>query len=210
MALRIDVISDMVCPWCFIGTRRLEQALASLGDLEAQVVYRPFLLDPSVPPGGVDLRERLRKKYRADPDTMFVRVEEAARDTGIPLDFSKVTRMVSTVAGHTLMRHALPKGTQRALADTLFEAYFLEGRDIGDPNTLAVLAEGHGFTADETARLLSDDAELARTREEAGVAARSGVEGVPFFVFGGRVGVSGAQPLSVLRSAIEKATQPTA
>lgn len=206
-AIQVDVVSDIICPWCFIGTRRLGQALASLPEVEANVVYRPFLLDPSIPAEGTDLRERLRKKYGADPETMFGRVEAAARETGIPLDFKKVTRTVSTIAGHTLLRHALDKGTQRALADALFDAYFLQGRDIGQADTLAELATGHGFTVDEALALLRDEAELAATRAEASEAARSGVQGVPFFVFGGRLAVSGAQPVAVLRSAIERAEQ---
>jgi predicted DsbA family dithiol-disulfide isomerase len=204
-AIQVDVVSDIICPWCFIGARRLGQALASLPEVEANVVYRPFLLDPTIPAEGTDLRERLRKKYNADPDTMFGRVEAAARETGIPLDFKKVTRTVSTIAGHTLLRHALDKGTQRALADALFDAYFLQGRDIGQAETLAELATAHGFTVDEVLALLRDDAELAATRSEAAEAARSGVQGVPFFVFGGRLAVSGAQPVSVLRGAIERA-----
>ncbi|HEY5146143.1 MAG TPA: DsbA family oxidoreductase [Polyangiaceae bacterium] len=207
--LRIDVVSDIVCPWCYIGTRRLEQAIDSLdgaGSAEAPLVaYHPFLLDPSIPAAGVDLREQLRRKYGGDPEAMFARVEAAARETGIPLDFAKVQRMVSTVGAHTLLRHAAARGTQRALADALFEAYFLDGRDIGQATVLAVLAERQGFSADEALRLIGDEKERRRTREDAEESEQRGVEGVPFFMFGDRLALSGAQPLKVFRSTIERA-----
>ncbi len=204
--LDIDIVSDVICPWCFIGSRRLEQALAPPPEgVEVGVTYRPFLLDPSTPKEGADLRERLRAKYGADPEKMFGNVEAAARSSGIPLDFSKVRRTPSTIAAHTLLRHAIDKGTQAALARALFEGYFLEGRDIGDADVLAAIAGAHGFEADEAIRIVRDEGELARTREEAGEAAASGVRGVPFFVLGGRLAVSGAQSVEVLRGAIGRA-----
>ena len=204
--LDIDIVSDVICPWCFIGSRRLEQALAPPPEgIEVGVTYRPFLLDPSTPKEGADLRERLRAKYGADPEKMFASVEAAARASGIPLDFSKVRRTPSTIAAHSLLRHAIDKGTQAALARALFEGYFLEGRDIGDADVLAGIAGAHGFEADEAIRLVRDEGELARTREEAGEAAASGVRGVPFFVLGGRLAVSGAQSVEVLRGAIGRA-----
>jgi len=209
--LRIDVVSDLVCPWCYIGTRRLEQALDALGGHDAPVVsYRPFLLDPSIPPEGVDLREQLRKKYGGDPEAMFVRVEAAANETGIPLDFAKVRRMVSTIGAHTLLRHAAPRGTQRALATALFAAYFLDGRDLGQPAVLASLAVSHGFATDEAISLIGDASERRRTREDADESERRGVEGVPFFMFGDRLALAGAQPLKVFRSTIKRARAPLA
>ncbi|HEX3772174.1 MAG TPA: DsbA family oxidoreductase [Polyangiaceae bacterium] len=203
--LRIDVVSDLVCPWCFIGSRRLEQSIESLGGDAPVVTYRPFLLDPSTPADGVDLRQLLRRKYGGDPETMFARVEAAARETGIPLDFTKVTRMVSTVGAHTLVRHALDRGTQRALVRSLFAAYFLEGRDLGQASVLASVARDHGFSEDEAIGLVGDTDERKRTRDEAEESERRGVEGVPFFMFGGRFALSGAQPLKVFRSTIERA-----
>jgi predicted DsbA family dithiol-disulfide isomerase len=204
--LSIDVVSDVICPWCFVGTRRLDQALEALPGVEATVAHRPFLLDPSTPAGGADLRERLRAKYGVDPETMFPRVEAAARSSGIPLDFARVRRTPPTAAAHTLLRHALAKGTQRALLRAMFEAYFLEGRDIGDAAVLASIAAGHGFEVDEAAGIARDDRELRETREEAAGASARGVTSVPFFVFGGRLAVSGAQSPDVLRAAIERAS----
>jgi predicted DsbA family dithiol-disulfide isomerase len=196
---RIEVVSDFVCPWCFIGTRRLEQVLAGK---EAEIVYRPFLLDASIPLEGVDLRESLKKKFGRDPEGMFGRVEAAARDAGIALDFSKVRRYPSTVRAHALTHHAAAKRTQRALANALFEANFLEGRDIGSTDVLAEIAQKHGFDRDEAMRILEDDAELDRARKEASQTAAEGIGGVPFFVFAGRFAVSGAQPAEVFEKAL--------
>jgi predicted DsbA family dithiol-disulfide isomerase len=208
-ALTIDVISDIVCPWCFIGTRRLDLALASLPQpIEATVVYRPFLLDPSTPPDGEDLRERLGRKLGMDPEPMFERVEAAARESGIPLDFSKVRRSVSTARAHVLLRHALEKGTQRALAGALFEAYFLDGLDVGRVDVLAAIGARHGFAVDEVEATLLDPAELALTLDEARAVAAQGVQGVPYFVFRRRFAVSGAQTPEVFRAAIARALAP--
>ena len=204
--LTIDVVSDLVCPWCYIGTRRLDQVLKAMPEATAATVrYRPFLLDASVPPQGADLRQRLRQKYGADPESMFARVEAQARATGIPLDFSRVQRYPSTLAAHTLLRHALEKGTQRALADALFTAYFIEGKDIGDAATVAQIAYEHGFSHEETLRLMGDANELAATRAEATALSQQGVSGVPFFIFNEKLAFSGAQPPEVFRGAIEEA-----
>ncbi len=206
-SLSIDVVSDVICPWCLIGTRRLDAALEALPDIQAEVTYRPFLLDPTTPPEGQDLRERLRKKYGGDPEAMFARVEAAARDSGIPLDFARVRRTVSTLPAHTLLRHAIAKGTQRALAHRLFDAYFLEGKDVGQPDRLAELAAPLGFEPAETKAILADAKELERTRQEAAAMSAEGISGVPFFVFGGRLAVSGAQAVDVLRKAAVQASR---
>ena len=204
-SLSIDIVSDVVCPWCLIGVRRMEQALEAFPEVEATVTFHPFLLDPSTPDAGVDLRERLQKKYGVAPESMFGRVEAAARESGIPLDFSRVTRSVATVRAHTLLRHAQAKGTQRALKKALLDAYFLEGRDVGDVDTLAELAAAHGFEPDAARALMRDEAELRETREDAARAAEDGVTGVPFFILGGRLAFAGAQSVETMKQAIRQA-----
>jgi predicted DsbA family dithiol-disulfide isomerase len=203
--LTVDVVSDVVCPWCLIGARRLEQALEKIPELEVELTFHPFLLDPSVPPEGVDLRERLTRKYGVPAESMFGRVEGAARESGIPLDFAKVTRSVNTIGAHTLLRHALDRGTQRALAHALFDAYFLEGKDVGQADVLAAIAVRHGFEADEALALVTDERERAITKREAMEMAAQGISGVPFFIFERRLAVSGAQSVETLQRAIEKA-----
>lgn len=203
--LTIDVVSDVVCPWCLIGVRRLDQALETFSDLEAEVRFHPFLLDPSTPDEGVDLRERLLRKYGIPAERMFARVEAAARESGIPLDFAKVTRSVATTRAHTLIRRAADKGTQRALKSALLDAYFLEGRDVGDVDVLVEIASAHGFEPDEARALVRDDAELRATREVAASMAAQGIDGVPFFIVGERFAFSGAQPVETMKTVIERA-----
>jgi len=201
--LAITIVSDIICPWCYIGTRRLSQALASLRDVVSPVItYHAFLLDPSIPPEGADLRDRLRRKYRVDPEAMFRRIEAAAHETGIALDFSRILRTPNTIPGHTLLRHARARSTQAALADVLFTAYFVNGEDVGDAQVLAKLAVDFGFSREEALRLVADEREHAATRDEAEAAARQGIRGVPYFTFGEQVAFSGAQPLDVFTRAI--------
>jgi predicted DsbA family dithiol-disulfide isomerase len=205
-SISIDLFSDFVCPWCFIGGVRLEQALAGLaGEVTAEVAYHPFFLDPTTPPEGVSIPQMLRQKYGADPKQIWARAEAAAQESGIALDLSRQPMMYQTAAAHTLMRHAEAKGTERALSAELFRLYFLEAINIGDVNALADIAERHGFTRAEALDLVRSESELELTREAAISAAQGGIRGVPFFVFDGKLAVSGAQSVSVLQSAIRQA-----
>jgi predicted DsbA family dithiol-disulfide isomerase len=203
--ISIDIVSDVVCPWCLIGVRRMEQAIASFPDLKAEIVFHPFLLDPSTPDEGTDLRDRLQKKYGVDPQVMFRRVEEAARESGIPLDFTKITRSVPTLRAHTLIRIAEDRGTQAALKKALLDAYFLEGRDVGSVDVLAEIAAQHGFEADEARALVRDPQELQLTRAAAAEITEQGVSGVPFFIVGKRFAFSGAQPVDAMKNVIARA-----
>jgi predicted DsbA family dithiol-disulfide isomerase len=210
-SLCIDVFSDLVCPWCFIGSARLTQALAALSnEVEADVCYHPFLLDPNVPEAGVSVRDMLRKKFGVDPKQAWARVEGAAAASGITLDLSLQPKMYPTAAAHTLLRHALAKGTQQELAAALFRAYFQEAANIADPRVLASVASQHGFSEPEARELVASAAELELTRDEALVAAQNGIRGVPFFIFGGQLAISGAQSVSVLSGAIRQALLCTA
>ena len=206
----VEVFSDVVCPWCYIGVERLERVRSAPGEgVALRVEFKPFLLQPGVPPEGLDLAEMLRKKYGGDPKEMFARVEHVARESGVALDFSKVRRMYSTLGAHALIAHAAAKGTQWALTRALFRAYFLEEKNISDADVLADLGAQHGFTRDEARALVTDSAELARVRVEASEASRGGIRGVPFFVFDRRVAVSGAQPEETLRAAVAKVSAAT-
>jgi predicted DsbA family dithiol-disulfide isomerase len=207
-SVAIDLFSDVVCPWCFIGSVRLEQALSSLdSEVQAEVCYHPFFLDPHMPRAGVSVPEKLRKKYGVDPKQLWSRAEAAAQDSGIVLDLSLQPMTYPTDAAHTLLRHAHARGTQRALASAFFRAYFQEAKNIAEESVLADIAAQHGFSRDEALELASAEPELELTREEALSAAQGGIRGVPFFVFDGRLAVSGAQSTSVLQAAIRQALE---
>jgi predicted DsbA family dithiol-disulfide isomerase len=202
--LQIDLFADVVCPWCFVGSERLERVLAALGR-PARVVHHPFLLNPKTPPEGDDVPARLRRKYGVPPEQLWARLEAEARKSDLQLDLSRQRWSYPTARAHTLLRHAAAKGTQRALVRALYRAYFQEARNIHDAAVLAEIAAPHGFSADEVAGLIADAKELDETREEALGAAQAGIDGVPFFVFDEKLAVAGAQPETVLRAAIDRA-----
>jgi predicted DsbA family dithiol-disulfide isomerase len=203
-SLPIDLFTDIVCPWCFLGNERLERVLAS-SNQAAVVSHHPFLLDPETPPEGKDIPAMLRHKYGVDPRRVWSRLEAEARKSGIDLDLSKQRTSYPTVRAHTLIRHAAGKGTQRELVRDLFRANFLDAKNISDLDVLTEIAGRHGFSPGEVSRLLGDERELATTLQDAAEAAASGITGVPFYVLDQRFAISGAQQEEVLRAAIERA-----
>jgi predicted DsbA family dithiol-disulfide isomerase len=204
-SLKIDVFTDVVCPWCLVGSARLDTAIAKLpDDVAVEIENHPFYLDPSVPPEGVVVADKLRQRYGRDPKEMWARVEGEAAKAGISLDLSRQPRMFPTAKAHTLTRLALPLGAQHALANAIADAYFLEHKQINDDAVLADLAAAHGFERDEALRLINDPKELAITERLATDAAAQGINGVPFFVFGNKYAMSGAQPQEVFEAALEK------
>jgi predicted DsbA family dithiol-disulfide isomerase len=202
--LPIDLFTDVVCPWCYIGFNRLEQARPTSGEA-VSIRHHPFLLDPSTPLEGVSIADMLRAKYGVDPKTMFLRVEVAARESGLELDLSKQPRMYPTLRAHTLVRLAREKGNEHALVGSLFRAYFDEAKNISDPSILIELGASHGLDAGEIERAVDDEAELERTKVEAREAVELGIRGVPFYVFDKRFAVSGAQPIELLSRAMDEA-----
>lgn len=204
--MKIDFVSDVICPWCFIGLARLEQALSERAS-DAEIVFHPFQLDPSTPPEGADLRERLRAKYGVDPERMFARVTAAAKESGIAIDFRKVRRTPNTLKAHALIGAAEDARSQHRLARALFEAYFQEGLDVGDEDVLTDAAEKAGMARGRAAAVLADPAALERAQNEARALSAQGIGGVPFVVFDGKVAVSGAQPPEVFTRAMSRAAE---
>lgn len=204
--LKIDVFTDVVCPWCLVGSARLDRALAALpDDVDVIVENHPFYLDPTVPPEGVDVGEMLRAKYGKDPREMWARVESEAAKVGIALDLSQQPRMFNTAKAHTITRVAKPTGSQHELANAIAEAYFLEHRQINDDNVLADIAVQFGFDRGDALDAMNDETELAITEKLAADAAAQGIRGVPFFVFAEKYALSGAQPDAVFAQALAQA-----
>lgn len=201
--LKIDVFTDVVCPWCLVGSARLDRAIAALpGDVEVVVENHPFYLDPSVPPQGVDVGEMLKAKYGKDPREMWARVEGEAGKAGITLDLSQQPRMFNTAKAHTITRLSKPNGNQHELANAIAEAYFLGHRQINDDNVLADVAVAFGWDRGDALDAMNDANELAITEQLATDAAAQGIRGVPFFIFGEKYALSGAQPDEVFDRAL--------
>jgi predicted DsbA family dithiol-disulfide isomerase len=201
--LKIDVYTDVVCPWCLVGSARLDNAIAALpDDVEVVVENHPFYLDPNTPDEGVVVADMLRKKYGKDPKEMWERVESEAKKAGIDLDLSQQPRMFPTKKVHTITRLAKPLGVQHELANAIANAYFLEHRQVNDDNVLADIAVEYGFDRGDALDAMNDENELAITEKLANDAAARGIRGVPFFVFGEKYALSGAQPDDVFKQAL--------
>jgi predicted DsbA family dithiol-disulfide isomerase len=204
--LTIDIVSDVVCPWCYVGEKRLEAALA---DEAGPVVvrWRPYQLDPTIPEAGLDRAEYMAKKFGNSGRLQSVHdnLTRLGAELGLPFAFDKVKRSPNTLDAHRLIRWAASAGVQAEVVDRLFKAYFVEGRDIGDRKTLVEIAGECGLEAAQVEKALADGVDADVVREEIEQAQTMGVSGVPFFIFGGRVGVPGAVEPSVLRQAIAQA-----
>lgn len=200
--LAIDVVSDVVCPWCYLGKRRLERAL-SLAGVDSTVRWRPFRLDPTIPPGGLDRHEYLTKKFGSVEAVApaHARLTALGKEEGIDFRFDRITRSPDTVDAHRVIRWA-GADRQDAMVERLFRAYFTEGRDIGDQEVLAALAGDVGLDATAIARRLATDEDRAEVEAEIDNAYRIGVTGVPGFILDGRYAVMGAQPAKTLADAI--------
>jgi len=205
--LAIDVFADVVCPWCYIGEKRLERALAQRRGLQVTRRWRPFQLQPAMPVAGLAWGDFVRSKFggfeRARP--MFARVAAVGATVGATLDFDRVFNAPNTADAHRLILHAADHGDEWPLVERLFRAHFADGRDIGDRSTLAELAGEAGLDAAGTRRFLAGDEKRGDVTASQSAAARLGVSGVPFFVFGGVYAVSGAQPEEVLLEALDRA-----
>src|SRR5215471_4468924 len=199
MALTVDVISDVICPWCYVGKRRLEKAIAALsGRANVRVRWRPFQLNPRMPEEGMDRRQYRTAKFGSWERSVALdaQVTEAGRAEGIPFAFDKIERTPNTLDTHRLIWLADRQGVQDAVVEALFRAYFTEGRDISrTPTLLDVVAEA-GLDRNKAEGVLHGDEGLAEIRAAQEQARRAGVQGVPFFVINSRLALSGAREAS--------------
>jgi predicted DsbA family dithiol-disulfide isomerase len=205
--LTIDIVSDVVCPWCYIGKRNLEAALGTLPGNNVEIRWRPYQLDPTIPPEGIARRAYLERKFGPRVDEVYTRVAAAGHEAGIDFAFDRIERSPNTLNAHRLIRWSQSAGKQNDLVERLFRDFFIEGRDLGGRSVLIEAAGAVGMEPDVVARLLDEDADKGAVREEIATAQRLGVTGVPFFIFAGRFGIPGAQPAEVLASAIGKAAE---
>jgi predicted DsbA family dithiol-disulfide isomerase len=209
--MSIDIISDVVCPWCFIGKRRLERALAELPQMRAMITWRPFQLDPTIPVGGLDRALYLKNKFgsMARVEAIHQRLIAAGSAEGVPFQFDKIKRSPNTIDAHRLIRWGRTIGLQNAVVEQLFHRYFVDGFDIGDRKVLCAIAADSGLDGALVGRLLDEGADCSAVAEEIALARQLGVTGVPTFILAGRYAVSGAQPATALVAAIRRAADST-
>ncbi|MEQ8356996.1 MAG: DsbA family oxidoreductase [Kiloniellaceae bacterium] len=210
--IQIDIFSDTICPWCLIGKRRLEAALAERPDLEVAIQWRTFQLNPQMPPEGMDRQEYLAMKFGGsdNAEAVYSRIRAAGAETGIDFDFDAIARTPNTIRSHRLVRWATGQNRQTETVEALFQAYFFRGEDIGDIEVLVAAAEEAGLDAGEARAFLDSEALETELRDEDRQARGLGIDGVPCFVFNGRHALAGAQPPKVLTQMLDLAQQETA
>ena len=198
--MELDIFSDVVCPWCFIGKRRLEAALSDRPQSELLVRWRAFQLNPDMPAEGMDRQTYLERKFggAANAQRLYNQIGTVGAEVGIDFAFNKIRRTPNTVNAHRLIRLGAHHDREDAVVERLFRAYFLEGCDIGDLGLLGELAGEAGLDAQEAARFLASEEERAAVETEDFSGRQAGITGVPTFIVNRRHAVPGAQPPEVL------------
>lgn len=204
----LDIFSDPICPWCYIGKAQLDRAISQAGEQPFDVRWRVFMLNPEMPAGGMDRRAYLEAKFggREAAVAAYAPVVEHAREAGVPLDLEAMARTPSTVDAHRLIGWAEVERLGAPVVDALFAAYFTEGRDIGAHEVLCDIADSAGMDASVVARLLASDADVDEVRARDAAARKMGVNSVPTFVVAGHHAVPGAQPPDLWAKVIQEIT----
>ncbi len=203
--MKIEVVTDIVCPWCWLGKRRLELALEQRPDLEIDISWLPFELNPGLPVAGVARAEYLARRF---PDAAELAARQAAiarhgHDIGIGFRFDRIARMPNTRAAHALVLYAGQAGCADAVLESLFSAYFADGADVGDPQVLGALAAQCGLDPLAIAARLTAHDQFDRIAALEESIRGAGVTGVPHYVFGGRFAFSGAQDVAMFCRALD-------
>jgi predicted DsbA family dithiol-disulfide isomerase len=208
MTLIVDVTSDVICPWCYIGKRRLENAVADFaGRADVRVRWHPFQLNPQMPKAGMNRKEYRSAKFGSWERSLALdaQVTAAGMNDGIPFAFDKIERTPNTLNAHQLIWLADKEGVQDAVVEALFQAYFIEGRDISDSPTLLNVATGAGLDRSRAEALLDGNEGLAAIKAAEDHSRRAGVQGVPFFNINDSVALSGAMQASAFLDAFNRA-----
>ncbi|MCH2066752.1 DsbA family oxidoreductase [Shimia sp.] len=210
--IKLDIISDPICPWCFIGKSRLMKALEAEPDHPFVIEWHPFQLNPDMPAEGMDRREYLETKFGGKENAVRVysEIEQHATEEGLEIDFAAIKRTPNTINAHRLIHWAGIEQKQNAVVDALFAAYFKEGRDIGDTDVLADIADSAGMDAAVVRKLLESDADVEDIRKRDAHSREMGVNSVPTFIVANQHAVPGAQPADLWRRVIADLKAQTA
>lgn len=196
--LTIEMVSDLVCPWCWLGLRRIRSAIDLVEDVDVELVFRPFELDPTIPQGGVNYRDYMASKFGPETeDNRWASMREAlvqyGEEEGIPFNFGELRHRPNSFDAHRLVRWAQGQGKGVEAKEALFSAYFEHARDIGDYDVLADIGESIGLERDIVARLLDSGADAEAVREEENLFREMGIGGVPTYIAMRRIAVQGAE-----------------
>ncbi len=204
--MQIDVISDTVCPWCYIGKRRLERAMKLRPQIQFDVRWRPFQLDPATPKEGVERRAYIERKFGSSEKIKPIHnaLLEAGAAEGISFAFDKIVRTPNTINSHRLIRWSHSAGMQDAVVELLFKRYFTEGADIGDIAVLSQIGADAGMDHELVEEMLNSDADREKVEHEDTMARKIGISGVPTYLVGGKVLVTGAQDADHLAHVIDR------
>jgi predicted DsbA family dithiol-disulfide isomerase len=209
--VRLDIVSDIMCPWCYIGKRRMEKALDAIDSVEVELGWRPFQLDPTLPPEGRDRQEYLETKFGGPEQAreIYDRIDQAGRDEGLEFNFDSIGVSPNTIDAHRVIRWASNEGAdvQNKVVERLFEDFFMNGANIGKHEVLVDAAEHAGMESSVVAALLATDQDRAAVSEEIAIAQQMGVTGVPCFIIDNKYAVMGAQPPEQIAQAIKQAAQ---
>lgn len=205
--LQVEVVFDLVCPWCYLGTRRLRRALRARPDILVDIVWRPFLLNPDIPAAGLPRQEFLTRKFGGEERArrLHATIAELGLAEGVPFRFDRIRRMPSSLDAHRLVRFASREGLGEAMVDALFHGHFAEGADLGHMDTLMQLAMRVGLDGGAVHRFLESGADADAVHAENLRAHRLGINGVPCFVVAGRHAIAGAQEPEVLERLLDVA-----
>jgi len=208
--VQIDVFQDIACPFCWIGKRNMQLALAEWKGTPVTVRYRAFILDPTIPPEGADFLTHMQAKSRSGkpPEFFFDAPRRMGAEVGLQFNFDKITRAPNSLLAHRLIRLS-PADKQEALVDAIYAAYFRDGQDPSDPEVLYALATQVGLDVAKLRQLIQDGEALAEVEGDIQWAQAAGIQGVPFFVFDNRVGLSGAQPPAAFIDALHQLSKTT-
>lgn len=204
--IKLDIMSDPICPWCYIGKTYLDRALEAHGDHPYAIEWHPFQLNPDMPEGGMDRREYLETKFGGKDGAVraYAPVVEHAEKAGLKIDFEGMKRTPNTVNAHRLIHWAGIEGKQNAAVSALFKAYFVDARDIGDIDVLSDIADDIGMDAAVVRRLLQSDSDIEEIKARDAHSRKMGIDSVPTFIVGGRHAVPGAQPPELWAKVIEE------
>ncbi|MFT6559588.1 DsbA family oxidoreductase [Sneathiella sp.] len=204
--MKIDIVSDTVCPWCLIGKRKLEAALAERPDLDVEITWHPFQLHPDMPKEGADRTEFITQKFGSieRAKELYENVRQAGAAVGLDFQFGKVKRSPNTLNSHRLIRWAETAGLQNEVVEILFRKFFMEGADLGDDQVLIDAASEAGMDVEIVKNLLESDADVELVSQEDARAREMGISGVPFFIFDNKYALSGAQDPATFIQVIEQ------